>query len=326
MEHKQHKPEEYLGNVTVAVGEPIQYGIGDISASNFTPAEAHELANVIKDTYLVSIREGAAGCCIDGRLCRETIGHTLPEPSPSVAGGPSVTAFAGAELIGDYFKASSSDGVLKRINDVGDTLVSHGIVLGAHVSHDDLEGTAGLFMKDGVPRTGCGASDKFIDVLERPYDHAAQVTQITEQLLGPSVNPNHLNFIEDSILRGRIAGYNARDVMDNIASRDDGRNVEILEGKHAETLVVFNYIENTTVDRDALVGDTGKQVFVIDMWYIDKLACALAAGRTEEDLESRLRHAMTAFQVSTYLTLCDGTHRPVILRSSPTLEGVAPVS
>ena len=63
--------------------------------------------------------------------------------------------------------------------------------------------------------------------------------------------------------------------------------------------------------------ETGNQVFVVDMWYIDKLARALAAGRPDAvEMYSKLKHHMVAYQVATYLALCDGTQRPAILTTS----------
>ena len=77
------------------------------------------------------------------------------------------------------------------------------------------------------------------------------------------------------------------------------------------------------MDRDSLVQETGKQVFTIDMWYIDTLARAMAQGRPDAPVMfEKLRHAMAAFQVATYLTLCDGTHHPVIV-TEPQAQDVA---
>jgi hypothetical protein len=86
-----------------------------------------------------------------------------------------------------------------------------------------------------------------------------------------------------------------------------------LVGNHGEELVIFNYLEGTTIDRDALVHDTGKQVFIVDMWYIDKLAKRMAEGRPDAvAMFESLQHAMVAFQVATYLALCNGTHRTAL--------------
>jgi hypothetical protein len=53
------------------------------------------------------------------------------------------------------------------------------------------------------------------------------------------------------------------------------------------------------------------------------LATALAQGRPDAvAMRSKLKHAMTAFQVSTYLTLCDGSHRPVIVKAQEQLAAV----
>jgi hypothetical protein len=141
-------------------------------------------------------------------------------------------------------------------------------------------------------------------------------------LLGDDFNPARTQYVDKATLAERVQGYDSREAL-NMIGQGEGSNVEVLEGKHAESLVVFNYVEGKTVDRDRLVAETGKQVFVVDMWYIDTLATALAQGRPDAvAMRSKLKHAMTAFQVSTYLTLCDGSHRPVIVKAQEQLAAV----
>lgn len=49
------------------------------------------------------------------------------------------------------------------------------------------------------------------------------------------------------------------------------------------------------------------------MWYIKKLANAMATGVDAELQASQLYHAMVDFQVATYIGLCDGSHRAVVM-------------
>ncbi len=78
-------------------------------------------------------------------------------------------------------------------------------------------------------------------------------------------------------------------------------------------MVIFNNIPNSTIDRDALVKDTNKQVFIVDLWYIKELANRLATGPNAVQQAKQLHHAMVTYQVATYITLCDGSHRAAVL-------------
>lgn len=309
--------------VQIIVGEPLGVGSGTIGAEGFSADDARELAAMISEKYVVTVDKTATGCCIDGRNCTHTLGETAPEIGPSVAGGPSVTAYGAAELVGDYFDNTSAPTTGGRIEEINKTLISDGIALGAHVSDGAVENSF-INPASGLAQTGCGASDEFKVIMQKPNDNKRFVQSTTEALLGTDFNASRMEFVAKEPLENRIKDYNSREVLDIVAAPKAGKNVEVLQGKHAEVFPVFNYIKNTTVDRDRLVEETGKQVFVIDMWYIDELAHAMAAGRPDaEEMYSKLRHAMTAFQVSTYLTLCDGTHRPVILKPEVIAAGTA---
>lgn len=309
---------ENIFMVRISIGEPLGAGTGTISAKGFEAEEAEQLSGELSSRFLVKVDDDAAGCCIDGRNCIHTLGETAPIPGPSISGGPSVTSYAAAEMVGEYFGDKSAPTSLGRVEEVNQILVSGGIVLGAHVS-DGAVRNGFVNPETNVSQTGCGANDEFKSILNKPADDKTFVDTTTGQLLGDAYNPNYTKYVEKDVLQNRVKDYDSHDVLDVVAAHDEGRNVEILAGKHAEVLVVFNYVEGTTIDRDALVAETGKQVFVVDMWYLDKLATAMAAGRPDAvEMQQKLKHAMTAFQVSTYLALCDGTHRPVILK--PELE------
>jgi hypothetical protein len=168
--------------------------------------------------------------------------------------------------------------------------------------------------KTGLSKTGCGANDEFKPILNQVADHKALVDSFTATLLGDGYRPAATNYAAKDVVADRVAGYDARSVLDELKKPAEGQNVEVLEGDHGEVAVIFNYVEGTTVDRDALVAESGKQVFAVDMWYIDKLARALSSGRADEpDMYQQLKHAMVAVQIGTYLQLADGSHRPIVL-------------
>jgi len=317
-------PERDSSMVDVIVGEPLGKGTGAISAEGFSEPEAHELAHKIGDEFLVDA--AGPGCCIDGRNCVHTMGETEPEPGPSVAGGPAITAYAAAEMVPGYFGKQSAETSEGRLHEVASTLRAGQIRLGAHVSAGAVQNHFRKPAADGslteASQTGCGASDEFKAIVAKPSEEAEFVRGTTALLLGDAYKPEHAAYLDKKALLERVDSYDSRTTLDAIAE-NEGENVEVLQGKHAEVLVVFNYVEGKTVDRDRLVAETGKQVFVVDMWYIDKLANAMAQGRPDAvEMESKLKHAMTAFQVATYLALCDGSHRPAILKAQEQLASV----
>lgn len=315
--------------VQTTIGNPIGIGVGKISAKEFGADDAAKLAAQIDLRYLVSVSDAMPGTCIDGRACGVTLGGTKPQPGPSIAGGPSITAYAAAEMVGDYFGSTSAQTSLGRLQEIDEVLIASDIKLGGHVAKSAVEATNRTFIdsETGAPKTGCGASDQFLAILSRLTDSADAVYDISSTLLGNAFKNSCMQFVVGGDLDAHTADYNSSEVIREVGAKSHDENVEVLEGDHAEVLVVFNYIPETTVDRDALVNETGKQVFTVDMWYVDKLARVLAQGRPDApEMFEKLQHAMVAFQVATYLTLCDGTHCPVLLKQTQPQTTTAPLA
>lgn len=313
--------------VDVVVGEPLGVGNGHISAGNLGYNEAVEFAGKIKDKYLVKVSPDAPGCCIDGRCALHTMAgpESRPEPRPSVSGGPLFTAFGAAEMVPGFYGDKSAQTSLGRLDEVKGLLEARGIKLGGHVTNAAAQ-NGFKNPKTGASQTGCGLNDEFKQVMTKPATEKKFVDDTTALLMGEQFNPAAMTFRGEDEITTRIADYDSRKALDVLLGEEGGNaeGVEVLDGQHGEILVVFNYVEGTTVDRDRLVQETGKQVFVVDMWYIKKLAAAMAAGRPDaEEMSVKLEHAMVAFQVATYPALCDGTHRPVILKPQ---EAAVPAS
>jgi hypothetical protein len=300
------------------VGEPIGAGKGHITAGEFSGDDAQRLAKTILERFLVPVAPGACGVCGDGRHCTHTLAGTVPEPGPSVFGGPAIAGYAAAELVPDYFESPEDTATnLDRFKEIEAMLASApGITIGGHVTAAAVR--AGFTdPKTGVSKTGCGADDEFKPILAQVADNKALVDSLTATLIGDEYVPAAANYADKDIVADRVAGYDARTILDELKKSAGGRNVEILEGDHAEVAVVFDYVEGMTVDRDALVAETGKQVFAVDMWYVDKLARALSAGRSDaQSMYQKLKHALVAVQIGTYLQLADGSHRPIILTTA----------
>lgn len=307
-----------MPTVHMQVGEPIGAGEGHITAGEFSGDDARRLAKTILERFLVPVAPGACGVCGDGRHCIHTLAGTVPEPGPSVFGGPAIAGYAAAELVPDYFEAPEEKMTsLDRFKEIEAVLASApGITIGGHVTAGAV--AAGFTdPKTGMSKTGCGADDEFKPILAQVANNKALVDSFTATLMGDEYVPAAASYADKDTVARRVAGYDARKVLDELKRPADGRNVEVLEGDHAEVAAVFNYVGGVTVDRDALVVETGKQVFAVDMWYIDKLARALSVGRGDaQSMYQKLKHALVAVQIGTYLQLADGSHRPIILTTA----------
>lgn len=309
-----------LMNITSVVAEPIGIGYGNIDGGKLSSESAQKLAENVTE-HMVNVDPLAPSTCIDGRPCVELMNGSATGPRASVAGGGLLTAFAAAELAGWLENDDSKTSA--RLRNVSEYLQALGFAFGAHcdqraVENDfiarDADGNATVNDSgDTLAATGCGADDKLVQILEQPYAHSAEVFNLTAAILGEDFDAGFTKFVSGEVVARRMADWNPKDLIDSVGGESSG-NIEILSGQHAELAVVFNLVENTTLDRDAFVRDTGKQVFVVDMWYLDKLAKAMARGPEMVNQQKLLKHAMVAYQVGTYLTLCNGSQRPIFLK------------
>lgn len=294
-------------DVQVLVGEPLGVGSGSIDAGKISAEQGQELAEAAKKR-LVRVSPDAPSCCIDGRKCAECLNGKATEPRPSVAGGALITAYAAAELTG-WFRNNTSSSE-EKLTEVQAVLEGQSIVLGGHC--DEKARTNNFINEEtGGSKTGCGADDALPAILAKLFTDTETVHTLTRTLLGQDYDAAAMDFTQP-----KVKDWDPRKPLAITNAQQKGCGTEVLVGSHAEKLVVFNYVHDMTVDRDAFVTDTGEQVFVVDVWYIDKLARALVAGRPDADMQAKIRHAMVAYQVATYLVLCNGTQRPAFLRQS----------
>jgi hypothetical protein len=310
METMQGTEDITMNVQTLTVGEPIKYGFGKINGGELSSEAATELSQQVSE-HLVAVSPNAPSCCIDGRRCISCMDGQDTEPRPSVAGGALVTAYAAAELIG-WFGADESS-VTQRLGRINKLLQAAGIKPGTHCDESAVKN------KFADNKTGCGADDRFNEIMMQHYDNKDIVTTLTQTILGEEFDDKAMDFASRDKVASIIAPWSPTDVV-NAVGASTANNVEVLKSDdspthgHAELAVVFNFIDATTVDRDGLVDATGEQVFVVDMWYIDKLAKVLATGPDAESQYKQLKHAMVAYQAATYITLCDGSQRPIILQ------------
>lgn len=283
--------EEDLILSDIIVTEKIGVGFGSITAPEMSQEEAEKEASEVAK-YKVSIDWQNPAVCIDGRTLSKELSLSKLPIGAHIAGGVE-TVLVGAEATGYHLKGK----------ELVDSLANKGFTLGAHVDTFNKEND----FHDG---TGCGACDK-CDGNNRLFAANKSLLKDTvANLIGDDFSNDIFEKLEltsvsvDNKLAKELAGEELTEVL-----VDDGEGVH----GHREQMVVFNYEENTTIDRDAYFEATGKQVFVVDVWYIKKLADAMATGSHASTQAKELYHAMVSFQVATYIGLCDGSHRAVVL-------------
>lgn len=289
---------EAMRPVSFAITDPIGMGFGDITAPELTLNQVEHGAHQISQFRVSVTKEGvpikdALAICIDGRF-----GAFL---GAKLAGGFK-TLEIGARVVGYDL---SGEELLARARD-------RGFNLGAHV--DDTNEANGF-----VNGTGCGANDKEAVIAENYNQHKAELKPTVEALVNTNANFNEAGFEVLTLSSTTDDVHKLRHTVgeDNVETLvDDGEGVH----GHTEWTVYFNFQHGTTIDRDAYFQATGKKIFVVDMWYIKDLADAMADSPQQA---TDMYQAMVAFQVGTYITLCDGTHRAIIATDEQPLEAAA---
>ena len=311
---RMREDKELLAMPTVVIqGETIGVGNGAIHAAEATLERQDELLETAQ-RHLVTVDPSLPCGCIDGRSCEHTLAGNETQPRPSVAGGVT-TAYAAAEMVG-WFAEDEGLTPVERFEQVRRTLAAAQIPTGNHVDKGHVENN----FSDGG--TGCGASDKLVANVSNTYDFADGVEGFVKALSGASYRDDLAlaRQPKDAVLAA-LEGWNPVAAKDVLATNDP-ESVEVLASDttetkgHREFTVLFNFVEGTTIDRDAFVAETGEQMFVVDMWYIDKLARAMARGPHAEEQYLELRQAMIAYQIGTYLSLCDGSQTYNLLQEA----------
>lgn len=303
--------ETQFSHVSVDIQRAVGFGTeGALHAPEMQPDKVRALGETIRDKFLARVDTHAPGVCMDGRCCAKTMAGTAPVIGPKSAGGPLQTAYAAAELVPGYFGAQSAQDTIGRVNEVGELLAAQGIVIGGHTTEGAINNEF-RNPETGIVQTGCGAQEKHAPSTERVAARDTSVMATVDALMGVA----HAKITSKSDMEARNSTYNPQIMLDFEQAQNEGKNEEILEGNHKEVAVVWNGVEGTTVDRDALSRELGKDVFVIDAWYIKKIAKAMAIGRPDaEEVYPHLERAMFEYQVATYAELCDGSHPVIVLR------------
>lgn len=278
----------------IIVTDIIEAGAGAITAPNMTKEQAEQVAHDVA-THRKNIDWHNPAVCIDGRCCAR-VDDSEPLPLGAHMAGGAETVLVAAASVGLDLGGKELVAKAKEL----------GFTLGAHC---DTTNRSENF-KNG---TGCGANDKVDIITDEFTKNKAGIGQLLSGLMGANFKADVYSGISLSAPAGSKTSLMEHVGEENVETlEDDGQGVH----GHREEMVIFNYEEGTTIDRDAYFAATGKQVFVIDVWYIQKLANALSSGIHADRQASELFHSMMAYQVATYIGLCDGSHRAALMMAN----------
>ena len=287
-EAQMNKSEKNL-HQTILVTEAIGAGAGAIEGAKLTQEAAENEAATAAE-YLTRIDTQAPAVCIDGR--------PLADGESEIALGAHISG--GAESI---LTVATSLALPVQGKMLVEGLAERGYTLGAH----DADSNKAAHYETG---TGCGAHDKNSLASELFNENRDAVEGTVRALMGDDF---------DDALYAETRLSPSTDALRDVVATE---NIETLHDDHQgvhghqERMVLFNYVEGTTIDREAYVEETGKQAFVVDMWYLKDIAHEVAELSAEagSDVDpAAVYHGLTAFQVGVYLALCDGSHRAAFI-------------
>lgn len=196
--------------------------------------------------------------CGDGRMCSQTYTH---EYRAKVFGGG--LTMATATLVG--LGTADADSEIDIFRHADALLNERHLDFGAHTD-------------DGAqaPNSGCGAIDKFPQIL------AASVTY--QQQIAASIASLGINTAGLSDVLQHFATYAAHHAADPYSGQQvsaeiikEGKIVKQLTGEHIEKAVVLNTVAGYTTDQVFVYNEMdGKaEVFAVDVWRMQELADTL---------------------------------------------------
>jgi len=307
------RQEAQPDSINLTVIERIGFGKGQLHALDQSAAELEQFGETLTSSFLKKVTAGAAGCCMDGRICNHTVAGTAPTLGPKCAGGPLQTAFAAAEVIEGYYGHKSGASSSERIVEVGEILTVQGIMIGGHTT-DGAVANHFINPKTGQEQTGCGAEEKHPASTQAIVKRDTNVVKTADLLLGAH---QELQTVTSETLTARNADYSPKAMLEVVRAQNGGKNTEVLEGSHEELVIVWNKVRGYTIDRDELIRQSGKEVFIIDAWYIEDIAKAMAIDHLDaSEMYKKVLRAAVEYQLATYGELGDGSHPVLVLESA----------
>ena len=315
------------------LGDPIS----SISAVKYE-AKSESAKDMVRDTHeIVKSGECIVRCnhaddgCIDGRCVNELaypdgnkfitkyVDDNQGNERAKVAGGGLLTSLAMYKAVGEDIVSPEED-----IAYIARDFARQGVQCGAH--------TAGSHGSEVLDKTGCGANDKFDEIMNVAITHRKDISDVSSVLIRPSGNGFDADLLGSGLdkwseileVRGYFDGSNGVSRLDAIRDgilsaqatmlgNEKASVLKNLGGGHNEVLLVVNYAKGHTfsqtklremlMERHPEVADPDElpQVFVLDMWRVEELAHAVAnitpkdgTERTEDEKQARYLTALHA--------------------------------
>jgi len=181
----------------------------------------------------------------------------------------------------------------------------------------------------------------YTETLDEVDARIAAVTNLTKQVFETSgyYDVNTVDELVSNVIKEAtrlveeavFADWSGIIMKDNLAQKGANR-VTVLDTSdggdtgvhgHTERKVLFNFKENTTFDQDGYFDSTkvkdgvGREIFDVDVWHIRDIANKLAVHQNAGASAESLFAGGIAFQIATYLGLCDGSHRAFFAQDAP---------
>lgn len=156
---------------------------------------------------------------------------------------------------------------------------------------------------------GCGAMDRFIEIIESIFRYRSENKEIIQGLLGENFDESIYSKVQskfDLAYENEVysEGYSGRAA--GMALKDSNSSeIRTLSGSHEEIAVVINDKFGTTLNQKKFQSEVGFQSFSVDLWriryYADKFG-----GDSEEDKNEAL-YGMLMYTLGTSAALTDGS-------------------
>jgi Cadmium carbonic anhydrase repeat len=241
-------------------------GYGNQSSAISVTSEDKELMHRVdealhSDSLIVPLSLDEAGQpvrddgCGDGRMCVHVYPH---EHRAKVFGG------------GLTMTVSMLIGLGKATGQAPEHLFADGITV---LRDSQLDFGAHTDDHAVPPNSGCGAIDKFPEILETSTDFTVQIAASIRML---GMDTNLLDEVQAAFqqyVQDHTADpYSGHTVSEMIVH--EGKLVKELTGTHVEKAIVLNMIAGSTVDQKFVYENTnGKaEVFAVDVWRMQELA------------------------------------------------------
>lgn len=177
---------------------------------------------------------------------------------------------------------------------------------------------------------GCGAMDNYSVITQSIVEYRKQIDDVLHAIYADNYNESAeaINQVFDdykTIIHDTqyLADPASRKTMDYM--REHGAVIKRLDDGHLEDMVLFNYIEGTTLDQrvfnDELQAhsvDTEVQCFVVDVWRGEMYARVLSRAFERRGIDKRWAYklAMADFYIRTIATAATLTagDQPILVR------------